>query len=261
MVKKVVFLKDARSSGTSTWVIPDDFSHINSIHCIGGGGSGGHGGSDGAAGGGGGAYSRKNNVSLTPGATVRYRVGIGGIAEEGDGGDTWFGATSYGNALCAARGGKNPPGTGSGNKTGGEGGQGSEGIGDVRYSGGNSANVGGDESSGSGGGGAAGPDGNGGHVASGSSANNNGGHAAGSNNTGGTSSSPNGKMNAVWTQTGNGEKAGPGGGGYQAFGEGGNYGGGGGGEGFGGDGRNGGQGIIVIEYETAEHNTRCWIVG
>lgn len=261
MAKKVIFLKDARSSGVSLWRVPDDFSPVNTIHCIGGGGSGGHGGSDGAAGGGGGAYSAKFNVNVAPGSEVPYRVGIGGIAEEGDGGDTWFGATTYDEALCAARGGKNPPGVGSANKTGGQGGQASEGIGDIRFSGGNSANVGGDEPSGSGGGGAAGPAGNGGNVAPGSTANNNGGHAAGSDNTGGTSSSPHGKMHPVWQETATGEWAGPGGGGYQATGTGGIYGGGGGGEGSGGNGRNGGQGIIVIEYEPASHFASCVIVG
>lgn len=255
MARKVIFLKDTRSSGTSSWTVPDDFSSVNSIHCIAGGGSGGNGGSDGAAGGGGGAYSRKNNVSLTPGATVRYRVGEGGIAEEGDGGDTWFGSFSYGSALCAAKAGLNPPGTGSGNKSGGEGGSGADGIGDVRYSGGQgrdatSGNAGG------GGGGAAGPTGNG----SGGGTTRNGGDAAGGSGTGGVEGDPDAAMVEVWTQTSNGEKAGPGGGGYSAY-PGAKYGGGGGGEDNWGGGANGGQGLIVIEYEVISPSITIGIVG
>ena len=69
----VVFL----TSGTS-WTVPSDFSSINVIEVIGGGG-GGAGGKQavsGAAAGGGGAYSKIGNLSLSPGASVSYPVGV-----------------------------------------------------------------------------------------------------------------------------------------------------------------------------------------
>lgn len=132
----------------SNWV-----SSSNSIEVIGGGGAGGltrYGG-----GGGGGAYSKITNVALTPGSTVLYRVGAGGI-NGAAGGDTFFGSSGVG-ALVLAKGGKG----GTIGYTGGLGGSASQGVGTTKYSGGNGAtnparNVG----AGSGGG-AAGPNGNG----------------------------------------------------------------------------------------------------
>jgi hypothetical protein len=167
------------TSGTS-WTVPADWnSASNTIEVIGGGGGGNycHQSSgaplycinqQNATGGGGGGYSKVSNVTLTPGATVTYKVGLGGIASS-TGGDTYF---CNSNTNCAsiagtsvivgAKGG----GVGFGwvsPMPGGAGGSAALGVGTVKYSGGNGGNVttngaippimGG----GSGGGGAAGP--------------------------------------------------------------------------------------------------------
>lgn len=246
----VLFLTN---TATTSWTVPTDWNdsipgpdgYANKIEVIGGGGSGGNGGSDGAGGGGGGGYSAKNNFPATPGTSVPYSIGAGGIPEEGDGGDTWFGSTVYASAFVAAKGGLNPPGGSTANKEGGAGGQASAGIGDIKYTGARGRDQGASSTSGGGGGGAAGPAGNA-PVGGGISAT--GVDAAGGPGTGGTtSSSTSATMVQHWTQTSNGAKAGPGGGGYATH-PGSIYGGGGGGEGSAGEGDFGAQGIIVISY-------------
>ena len=120
------------------WVVPEDWNNAsNTIECIGGGGGGisqSVSGGLAGGGGGGGAYSLKNNVSLTPGATVALQIGTGGAAgvtTPGTGGDTWFNGASLAASSCGAKGGSPANGT-----TSGAGGVGTSGIGDTRNSGG-----------------------------------------------------------------------------------------------------------------------------
>ena len=78
----------------SSWTVPADWNNsANSIEVIGGGGAGyskydsssGYGG-----GGGGGGYSKLSNLTLTPGNSVGYAVGLGGTSEGAGGGNTYF---------------------------------------------------------------------------------------------------------------------------------------------------------------------------
>jgi hypothetical protein len=134
----------------SSWTVPSDWSNAaNKIEVIGGGGGGiGGGGTGNGGGGGGGGYSSVTNLTLTPGLTVSYNVGLGGTAATA-GGNTWF----NGGSVSAQGGGA------GGSPGGGSGGQASNGIGTIKYSGGSGGNGG---IGGGGGGGAAGPHGNGG---------------------------------------------------------------------------------------------------
>ncbi len=143
----------------ATWTVPSDWVASGSkIEVIGGGGGGNTAYPGGAAGGGGGAYAVKNNVSLTPGATVGIAVGSGG-ATDYPGGDTFLcnsisncGSLTGSAVIVGAKGG----GIGVNGVSGGVGGAASASIGNTRYNGGN----GGADTSGydgGGGGGAAGP--------------------------------------------------------------------------------------------------------
>lgn len=132
-------------------------------------------------GGGGGAYSKVSNLTLTPGNSISYGIGLYGSGAN-SGGDTWFNRTAGSSGTCSdtssvcAKGGSPPVDATSG----GMGGQASSGLPagatctvgalNMRCSGGN----GGGGTSGGGGGGAAGPHGVGG----------NGGNSTGSNNGG-----------------------------------------------------------------------------
>ena len=155
------------TSGTS-WTVPSDWnSSNNTIEVIGGGGGGALNVSSSVGAGGGGAYSKKSNVTLTSGASVKYAIGSGGVFASGSsgnvGGDTFF-CTSTSNCatiagtavVVGARG-----GSGGSGISGGAGGA-ATGVGDVKNSGGNGGNSegGGDHTYGGGGGGA-GPHGNG----------------------------------------------------------------------------------------------------
>lgn len=159
-------LKSKRIFLTNTsqtqWTVPADWNSSNNTIEVIGGGAGGNGGAVGSVyGGGGGAYSKIANLTLTPGASVTYRIGSGGASGNPStaGGDTFFNRTAGSANTCAdtssvcAKG-----GSGSSSGTGGDA---ASGIGTVKYSGGNgglnSTNAGG------GGGGAAGPRGNGGN--------------------------------------------------------------------------------------------------
>ena len=163
------------TGGVFEWEVPNNWnSDDNIIECIGAGGAGGYGiVRHGATGGGGGAYSAEKNVLLTPGQKISYSVGEGGISTPepgGRGGDTWFGAPTFAMAIVAARGGENgytPSGPFDG-PSGGLGGQAVDGIGSIRFSGGNGGRGSRRESGerhagGGGGGGAAGPHGDGAH--------------------------------------------------------------------------------------------------
>jgi len=155
----------------------------NSIDVIGGGGGGANeNGNNGGHGGGGGAYSGITNLTLTPGASVSYRVGIGGTATV-DGGDTWFNGASFAAASVAAKGGT----AGVGRTSAGNGGQASAGIGTVKFSGGeggDGAPQGETRAGGGGGGGAGGPNGNGARALDMGSTGDDGGSGGGAGNGG-----------------------------------------------------------------------------
>jgi hypothetical protein len=199
------------TSGTS-YVVPSNWNNLNnSIEVIGGGGGGSYAPSTTISGsaGGGGAYSKATNVTLTPGATVSYRVGAGGVggtgaqSSGGTGGDTYLCnsttncASINGSAVAAgAKGGAGGPVTG-GPAAGGAASSGYPSTG-IRYSGGASGagNIGPNPDGGPGGGGAAGPNGPGGAggaVVSGTHA----GGGGGGNGNGGTGALP-----SVSTNTG-----------------------------------------------------------
>ena len=146
---------------TEQWQVPTNVTQIT-IETWGAGGAGGY--SEGepfdphpAAGGGGGAYA-KSTISVTPGEMLNITVGRGGenpngTARDGENSSVKRGTTT----LVEAEGGKSVGGTNT--RTGAQGGQASNSIGDVKYSGGN----GGDSSESGpncagGGGGAAGDD-------------------------------------------------------------------------------------------------------
>lgn len=221
---KVIFL----TSGSS-FVVPSDWNnsiagpagYMNRIECI-GAGAGGAGGEDNdqaGYGGGAGSYSRKSNLSLTPGASVSYFIGLGGAGGPSDndapsnngkpGGDVWFQSTG----TILAKGGICPTG-----------GQATSCVGDVKFNGGNGA-TGSNSNPGYGGGGAGGPGG------------------AGSNGSGtaGGAGYPH-----TWTATAGGT-ASPGAGGNRNV-TGSLYGGGGGGGSEPNAGKAGRNGFIVITY-------------
>lgn len=167
----VVFLF-ATDESVLEWDVPDTWNDDdNFIACIGGGGAGFKSSSEnGGKGGGGSAFSRIDNLALlgsppdpgSPGLTLQYSVGLGGIPNTSDGGDTWFGGATFGAALVAAEGGQR----GTSRTGGGQGGQASNGTGDLKTSGGNGGNGGaeqGNRAGGGGGAGAGGPNGDGGN--------------------------------------------------------------------------------------------------
>ncbi|NBL64460.1 T9SS type A sorting domain-containing protein [Flavobacterium sp. NST-5] len=114
--------------GNKLFVVPPGTSVIT-IEGIGGGGRGGtRTTSGGGGGGGGGAYSRVT-IAVTPGQVIPYTVGAGSNSTT-DGGDTSFLNTT----TLLAKGGES---VGNNFSTGGIGGQANQGVGDVRFSGGN----------------------------------------------------------------------------------------------------------------------------
>lgn len=144
----------------STWVAPAGVYSVD-VECWGGGGSGAatQGGSrDNVVGGGGGGYSKKSNISVTPGNSYTVTVGQGGAGvnnnnDGNNGGDSWF----LDNTTVLARGGQG----GTGSTTSIAAGRGATvGIGDITYTGGNSGST--TTAGSSGGGGGAGSSGNGG---------------------------------------------------------------------------------------------------
>lgn len=147
--------------GISTWTVDATWNDAdNFVGVQGPGGGGASGSADAGQGGGGGGYSQMSNIPLTPGSTVPYSIGLGGTSNV-DGGQTFFGAATYGASTVAADGGK----AGAIMSGAGQGGQASAGIGALRTSGGDGGNgapggfVGGP--GGGGGGGAGGPNGDG----------------------------------------------------------------------------------------------------
>ena len=142
------------TTGTAnTYTVPTDWnSSSNTIRCIGGGASGGV--RRGtlpklATGGGAGGYGSTTNMSLTPGGSATYGIGIGGAfirygsstgAFTGNaGGDTYFNAASYAAATVGGQGGA--AGIASATAVAINGGAGGAGKGSVNYSGGNGGNI------------------------------------------------------------------------------------------------------------------------
>lgn len=167
-VSKMIFLT---ATGAGAWTVPSDWNAANNkVECYGGAGAGTHWiGSACGAGGGGGAYAKRANLPLTPGATVNFVVGVGGVdsagaAVSGDGGDTWFNATSMpAPGTTGVVGAKGGGGIATGPQpTGGIGGLAASSCGDVVHSGGDGGGVAATNGAGGGGGGCAGPNGPGG---------------------------------------------------------------------------------------------------
>jgi hypothetical protein len=260
---KTVFL----TSGTS-FTVPSDWNSINNTIEVIGAGGGGSGGANGSScgkgciidglvgwGGGGGAYSKISNLPLTPGATVTYQVGAGGLGSGGSSGvaggngtDTYFNHTAGSALTCAdttsvcAKGGVGssfPVSAGPG----GAGGASASGTGTTKFSGG------GGSFNGIGGGGAAGLHGAG-NADQGSNTGGTGdagfGGAAGSGN--GTEYDSSHGSGGGGAGSANGGAIGSNGGTYGAGGGGGS-GDVGGGSGF--SGGNGASGLIIITYNVA----------
>ena len=196
MAKKIVYLYETGNS-IDAWTVPADWnSSDNTIECIGGGASGRNynNGVWTGAGGGGGAYSKIANLTLTPGDSIAYSVGIHGQPDNPSstsGKDTWFNGANLAGASVGAQAGQGPDNSSTG--AGGAGGAASSGIGSTKYSGGSGGSSAGNYYRGNGaGGGAAGPNGDGGNGGSAfigpPSAQSGGGGGGGSNGAGGTAS-------------------------------------------------------------------------
>lgn len=160
-----------------SWTVPATWNNAsNTISALAAGGGGfSPTGGNGGAGGGGGAFSQISNLTLTPGASVSYRVGTGGAAGV-DGTDTWFNGATLAASSVGAKGGK----AGGDRLAVGQGGQASAGVGTIKHSGGDGGTGGrqkDERGGGGGGGGAAGPNGNG--AAAGNNAENDNGSGAG----------------------------------------------------------------------------------
>lgn len=158
------------TAGSYTWTVPAGVTSV-CVVCVGGGGGGGGTSSvDGAGGGGGGGLGYKNNISVTPGASVPLVVGAGGTSSQ-TGGTSYFSSPSVvegrggtgGTTASSGTGGGGGGYTGDGGGNGGQGGNGTSADS-------NNDNVG----EGGGGGGAGGYSGNGGNGWSTSTASQNG---------------------------------------------------------------------------------------
>jgi hypothetical protein len=222
------------TTGTS-WPVPSDWnSNANTIEVIGAGGGGaqGWGNARGGNGGAGGAYSKINNLSLTPGNTVTYVIGAGGNAgvstSGGAGGDTYFNGANCGASSVCAKGGNG--GTKSSSSLSAAGGSAASGVGATKFSGGSGGGAA--SYGGGGGGGAAGPLGSGGGGQGGSTS-----YGAGFGGGGGGGGSDASASSAtIWTGTAGGNNAsGSGGGSADKCNPGGAGSNGGGGGGGGGD--------------------------
>lgn len=131
-----IFTNPAGTADDQVWVVPAGVEKINTVECWGAGGSGGTGGlTNGGGGGGGGAYSRKANVTVTPGASVAVKVGHGTTGAVG--GDAWFKSAADVMAKGGGLGGSTS-GIGAGGTAGGPGAAAS-GAGDTKFSGGSGA--------------------------------------------------------------------------------------------------------------------------
>jgi len=246
----------------SSFVVPSNWNNsLNSIACIGAGGGGGN---NSGGGGGGGAYAAKINVTLTPGSTLTYQIGQGGAGQTSYDGNGYDGTATYiinsGSYIAYADYGRAGTGAGRGIPYIAAGGQASNSIGDILYSGGNGGGGSG-YGGGGGGGGAAGPNGagvNGGNGTNGYLSGTGAGGAgdAGSGGAGGSQGSAGSNGTEIGTDGTNYFGSGGGGGGGGAYGgeqgyNAGLYGAGGGGSAGGSTGSPSGvgaNGLIIISY-------------
>jgi hypothetical protein len=198
-------------TGGATWVVPTDYGLPSTVDCLGAGAGGSS-----TGGGGAGAFSRKNNLSLTPGATVNLQIGGNNPAGSPQ---TWFQSS----AIALADG-----------ANGSAGGQAATSIGDVVFSGGAGGTAHGPGGGGGGGGGAAGQHGAGLNGGSGGAPTNGGNGDNGSGGAGGINGA-NGAPGTEYGTTGSGGGGGgsiyfTSGGGFWRVGNAGSYGAGGGGQ-------------------------------
>lgn len=121
--------------GVYDWDAPAGVTQVT-VEVWGAGGGGGD--TDGAywvgSGGGGGGYSKKTAIPVTPLSTYTVYVGSGGTYgnSSGKGGDSWFNSTS----TVLAKGGTNGSMAYQTGATPGQGGEAADGVGDIKYSGG-----------------------------------------------------------------------------------------------------------------------------
>lgn len=117
--------------GSSSWIVPEDVTLLDSIEIWGGGAAGGRSTVQ-ASGGGAGGYSRKNNISVTPSQSISFTIGYGGAAQNGLGvGNNGTATTTEGMTANGGLGGYTETGGLGGAATGG----------DINTSGGNGQNA------------------------------------------------------------------------------------------------------------------------
>jgi hypothetical protein len=200
-ITKTIFLTTT-SAANQNWPVPPDWnSSNNTVEVIASGGGGQSGdGVDSGGGGGGGGYSKKTNITLTPGGTATYRLSAGGAVDT-TGGDAWFNGTTLAGSSVGAKGGEE--GRSSIESAGGAS---ALGIGSTKFSGGNGAPPSSGYYCGGAGGGAAGPHGAGGKggTSSDSDGGGGGGNGGGLNGSNAGSSGIGGKGGNNFSGTGGG---------------------------------------------------------
>ncbi len=185
------------TAGNGTYTVPAGVTSIK-VEVWGGGGRGGSRTSNGYGGGGGGGAYSQSVITVIPGQIINYNVGAGSSSGSASGGDSWF----VTDATIMAKGG----GSVADNTTSGaSGGQAANGVGTVKYSGGNGANAG---TYGGGGGSSAGTAANGNSTTSSAGATapsgggNGGGGMTGSQGSGTGGSSPGGGGGGAYRTSG-----------------------------------------------------------
>ncbi|MDG1278122.1 MAG: hypothetical protein P8O16_12640 [Algoriphagus sp.] len=134
------------SIGNGTFIIPSGVTSVR-VQVWGAGGRGGTRSSDGEGGGGGGGAYSESTLSVSSGDTYFYSVGAGSTSES-RGGNSWFSTNNnISGALVLATGGESAE---NNDDDGAEGGNRNDGIGDIRFSGGDGGD--GDGNDGGGGG-------------------------------------------------------------------------------------------------------------
>jgi hypothetical protein len=126
----------SNAAGNYSWTCPPGVTSIT-VECWGAGGKGGaRASSTGSCGGGGGGAYSSSILTVTPGTTYLLTLGAGATTTNA-GGDTYFGNTTAGNpanSLVLAKGGSS---VANNTTTGAAGGLSTNGIGTIKYSGGN----------------------------------------------------------------------------------------------------------------------------
>lgn len=130
--------------GTQNWTVPAGVTSISVVMCGGGGAGGGGSPNQGGfygGGGGGGGFLYKNNVTVTPGATLSITVGAGGTCPDYTSNGNAGGTSQISTLSLSASGGG---GGGNGNSSPGSGASGGSGSGTgaTSFSGGTGANAG-----------------------------------------------------------------------------------------------------------------------